>query len=235
MLGLGQTLPLAAELGARNVPLGDHPLGPVQVVAHSLQIRPRQGDLPFKLLGLLPDKPVAILEEGNLGGLEPQLSLEPGGACLTHNDLLLSGKLLQFRGIEPAEFIALLDRRAIVDHADDHRPISIGDILDLAGHRGFLGRLEITAGDDHCVQVGPTNLDPFDLGLRRPLTRLLPVRRQQPRSANDGWDGKNTKPDLPHEPTWSSLCHPALQKIMELMVCARSRSCDVPEFGRGSP
>ena len=161
MLGPGEGLPFTDELSSRSIPLGDHPLGPVQAIANLLRIGSTQCDSTLEFLGLLNDQPVPILEQRDPRCLESQLSLDAGGPGLTNLDFLLPGEFLQLGGIEPTEFVSLLHERAILDHADNHRAIGVRDVLDLAGDHGFLGRLEIPAGNDHRIQVGTSDLDLF--------------------------------------------------------------------------
>ncbi len=164
------------------------------MIAHFLPVGSAQCDPALEFLGLLNDQPIPVLAERDLRGLQPQLRLDARGPRLIDHNLLLPRKLLQFRGIEPTELVSLFHRRAVLDHADDHRPFSIRDVLDLAGDDGLFGRLQIAASHQRCIQVDPPNLDAFEFRLRQAIPRLLAVRGQQADSPNERRQHRNPRP-----------------------------------------
>ena len=153
VLDPGIGLSLREQLALGKISFDDHVLGPGEPVRLPLRIRSAQGDPAFKLFGQLGYQSLLILAQRDAGSLEHQLGPEAQRPRLADRDLLLTGEFFKLRGIQPAEFVPFFDDRAVLDHAEDHCAVRVGDILDLTAHRRLLDRLKVPAGQQGRVQV----------------------------------------------------------------------------------
>ncbi len=195
MLDPGIGLSLREQLASGKISFDDHVLGPGEPVRLPSRIRSAQGDPSFKLLGQLGYQSLLIFAQRDAGSLELQLGLEAQRPRLADRDLLLTGQFLKLRRIQPAELVSFLDDRAILDHAQDHRAVRVGDILDLTTHRRLLNRLEIPARQQGRLQVIAPDSDPLDRVDRQRRFPLPQIPGHEPSRHNHGQGKRQPKPD----------------------------------------